>query len=53
MDWILTKYVHANHSALLFEIHMLTAEGEKRLLLTLFESIGEHMFQSQHWELGL
>lgn len=29
MDWILTKYVHANNTALLFEIRMLTAEGER------------------------
>lgn len=29
MDWILNEWVHANHTALLFEICMLTAEGER------------------------
>lgn len=29
MPWILTKYVHANHTTFLFEIHMQTAEGER------------------------
>lgn len=51
MGWILTKYVHANHTAMLFEIHMLTCEGE-RGSYWLFESIGEHMFQSQHSNWG-
>lgn len=29
VDWILSEYVHANHTALLLEIHMLPAQGER------------------------